>query len=128
MMSLPTGVRIWLAAGFTDLRKGFDGLAALVQTALNENPFSGQGATRFTPDSRFGHDSTYFSASFGGGFRIPVNPHFFLRLEARGFATILNSTTAVFCRSDQSGGVCRIHGSGSSFLQGDLLAGVAYTF
>jgi transposase len=42
MLSVPTGVRIWLAAGFTDLRKGFDGLAALVQTALNDNPFSGQ--------------------------------------------------------------------------------------
>jgi transposase len=42
MMAVPTGVRIWLAAGFTDLRKGFDGLSALVQTALKENPYSGQ--------------------------------------------------------------------------------------
>jgi transposase len=42
MMGLPAGVRIWLAAGFTDLRKGFDGLSALVQTALDHNPYSGQ--------------------------------------------------------------------------------------
>ena len=42
MMGLPAGIRIWLAAGYTDLRKGFDGLSALVQTALNENPYSGQ--------------------------------------------------------------------------------------
>jgi transposase len=42
MMGLPAGVRIWLAAGFTDLRNGFDGLSALVQTTLNESPFSGQ--------------------------------------------------------------------------------------
>ena len=42
MISVPTGVRIWLAAGMTDLRKGMDGLSALVQTALNDNPFSGQ--------------------------------------------------------------------------------------
>ncbi len=42
MMGLPAGVRIWLAAGYTDLRKGFDGLSALVQTALKENPYSGQ--------------------------------------------------------------------------------------
>jgi transposase len=42
MISVPTGVRIRLAAGFTDLRKAFDGLTALVQTALNDNPFSGQ--------------------------------------------------------------------------------------
>ena len=42
MLSLPSGVRIWLVAGVTDMRKGYDGLSALVQTALNENPFSGQ--------------------------------------------------------------------------------------
>jgi len=42
MISLPSGVRVWLAAGVTDLRKGFDGLAALAQTQLAEDPFSGQ--------------------------------------------------------------------------------------
>jgi transposase len=42
MMGLPASVRIWLAAGVTDLRKGFDGLSALVQTALGLNPYSGQ--------------------------------------------------------------------------------------
>lgn len=42
MITLPVGSRIWLAAGVTDMRKGMDGLAALVQTALAENPFSGQ--------------------------------------------------------------------------------------
>lgn len=42
MITLPAGTRIWLAAGVTDMRKGFDGLAALVQTVLTENPFSGQ--------------------------------------------------------------------------------------
>lgn len=42
MIALPSGVRIYLVAGVTDMRKGFDGLAALVQQALAENPFSGQ--------------------------------------------------------------------------------------
>jgi len=41
MISPPAGTRVWLAAGVTDMRKGMDGLAALVQTALSENPFSG---------------------------------------------------------------------------------------
>jgi transposase len=35
------GSRIWLAAGTTDMRKGFTGLSALVQNALASNPFSG---------------------------------------------------------------------------------------
>ena len=42
MMGLPAGTKIWLAAGVTDMRKGFNGLSALVQSALHENPFSGQ--------------------------------------------------------------------------------------
>ena len=42
MIALPAGVQVWLAAGETDLRKGFDGLAALIQVQLTEDPFSGQ--------------------------------------------------------------------------------------
>ena len=41
MIGLPLGTRVWLAAGVTDMRKGMDGLAALVQTTLAENAFSG---------------------------------------------------------------------------------------
>jgi transposase len=36
VLSLPAGVRIWLVAGFTDMRRGIDGLAALVQTACHQ--------------------------------------------------------------------------------------------
>lgn len=42
MMSLPAGLRVWLVAGTTDMRKGFDGLATLVQTAVAKNPLTGQ--------------------------------------------------------------------------------------
>jgi transposase len=42
MIGIPPGVRVWLVAGATDMRRGFDGLAALVQTALKEDPISGQ--------------------------------------------------------------------------------------
>lgn len=41
MIGLPLGTRVWLGAGVTDMRKGMDGLAALVQTTLAENPFCG---------------------------------------------------------------------------------------
>ena len=42
MITLPAGIRIWLVAGATDMRRGFDGLAALVAQQLNRGPFSGQ--------------------------------------------------------------------------------------
>jgi len=35
------GTRIWIAAGVTDMRRGFQGLAAQVQTALEQQPYSG---------------------------------------------------------------------------------------
>ncbi len=38
MIGLPTDTPIWLAAGVTDLRRGFTGLSALVQTALEQEP------------------------------------------------------------------------------------------
>jgi transposase len=41
MIAAPAGVHVWLAAGVTDMRKGFDGLAALVQNQLEADPFSG---------------------------------------------------------------------------------------
>lgn len=42
MIPAPTGSRVWLATGWTDMRKGFDGLAGLVQDHLRRDPFSGQ--------------------------------------------------------------------------------------
>jgi transposase len=42
MMGPAAGTKIWIVAGWTDMRRGFVGLAGMVQTALAENPFSGQ--------------------------------------------------------------------------------------
>jgi transposase len=41
MIGAPAVVLIWLVAGVTDLRKGLDSLAALVQNWLSGNPISG---------------------------------------------------------------------------------------
>jgi transposase len=41
MILLPTGVRVWLATGHTDMRKGFPSLALQVQEILHRDPLSG---------------------------------------------------------------------------------------
>ena len=41
MISLPSGTHIWIAAGITDLRRGFTGLSAVAQTVLEKEPYSG---------------------------------------------------------------------------------------
>jgi transposase len=38
---IPSGARVWLATGHTDMRKGFDGLALLVQETLRRDPHNG---------------------------------------------------------------------------------------
>ena len=41
MIQVPASTKVWLAAGVTDMRKGFNGLSSLAQKALQEDPFSG---------------------------------------------------------------------------------------
>jgi transposase len=41
MLSLPPSVRVLLTREPADMRKGFDGLAKLVQSVLQEDPLSG---------------------------------------------------------------------------------------
>jgi len=42
MIPVPSGVRVWLATGHTDMRKGFGSLALLVQETLTRNPYGGE--------------------------------------------------------------------------------------
>jgi opacity protein-like surface antigen len=126
----------------TDLRGNFDaprtdvtveylhvGGTVLLNDEFEVRPYvvGGLGVTRFTPGAA-GSTDTRFSASLGLGLRWPVTRHFSVRLEGRAFVTLVNDSTALFCRSDESGLLCRIHGSGQTFVQGEFLAGAAYAF
>ena len=41
MIPIPSGVRVWLATGATDMRRGMNGLALQVQQALRRDPHAG---------------------------------------------------------------------------------------
>lgn len=41
MIPVPSGVRVWLATGHTDMRKGFPGLSLMVQETLKRDPMCG---------------------------------------------------------------------------------------
>ena len=41
MIPLPTGVRVWIATGHTDMRRGMQSLALQVQEALKRDPHAG---------------------------------------------------------------------------------------
>jgi hypothetical protein len=59
MIAPPSGMRVWLACGHTDMRKGMDGLAMLAQQALEQDPFSGAlfafRGKLLLPEQRQGH-------------------------------------------------------------------------
>ncbi len=90
----------------------------------------GLGVTRFTPDESIANteDDTRFSLHLGGGARLPFGDHFSLRFEARGFLTFVDTDSAVFCSSDEFGGVCRIRASSDTFFQYEVMAGAAFAF
>lgn len=41
MIGVPSGVRVWIATGYTDMRRGMNSLALLVQEALKRDPHGG---------------------------------------------------------------------------------------
>jgi transposase len=41
MIPVPSGVRVWIATGHTDMRRGMNSLALLVQEALRRDPYVG---------------------------------------------------------------------------------------
>ncbi|MBP2312963.1 transposase [Azospirillum soli] len=60
MIPVPSGVRVWLATGHTDMRKGWASLALLVQERFAQDPHSGH---LFIFRGRRGHQPS---------FRIPI--------------------------------------------------------
>ena len=41
MIPVPVNTQVWLAAGVTDMRKGFAALAAQAEAVLRQEPFTG---------------------------------------------------------------------------------------
>ena len=41
MIPVPANTKVWLAAGVTDMRKGFNGLSALAEKVLSQDPYCG---------------------------------------------------------------------------------------
>lgn len=83
----------------------------------------GLGLTHLDPREAGLNSETRFSLSLAIGYMIPAGKNFGFKLEARGYATLVDSSTAIFC----SGG-CIIQVKGDTFTQVDVLAGVSARF
>jgi len=63
------------------------------------------------------------SFSIGIGLKWPMTERISLRLETRGLATLYNNNSAIYCN-----GGCAISVNGNLFLQGEVFAGLGFTF
>jgi opacity protein-like surface antigen len=85
----------------------------------------GLGLTRLLPNPSGLSDETRFSASFGAGVKLWLGHHFGIRLEGRGFFTVLDSDSRSFCDSDRG---CLIRTTGSELSQAEARAGLILRF
>lgn len=86
------------------------------------------GATFMQPDDDEYDSETKFSGSIGGGFRFPLNENVGLNLGVRGYVTLLDSDTRLFCSSDAEGAACLFQSSGSTFFQAEAQLGLSVRF
>jgi hypothetical protein len=91
---------------------------------IGKGPYvvGGLGATLFDPGQ--GYSSEWYpSINIGIGYQWPVGNTLAVRVEARGYATLVNSNGGVFC----SGG-CVVSITGDSVSQGELMLGLSARF
>jgi hypothetical protein len=91
---------------------------------IGKGPYvvGGLGATLFDPGQ--GYSSEWYpSINIGIGYQWPVGNTLAVRVEARGYATLVNSNGGVFC----SGG-CVVSIKGDSVSQGELMLGLSARF
>jgi len=83
----------------------------------------GLGATNFSPRESGLNSETRFSLNVGFGYMVPLAKQVALKLEARGYVTLVNSSGGFFC----SGG-CVVQVKGDTFTQGEVMAGISARF
>jgi len=72
--------------------------------------------------------TSFFSFSLGLGLQIRPTDRLGIRLEARGYGTLLDSNSDLFCAFGPSNNVCAIRIDGTIMWQVEALAGIVFRF
>jgi hypothetical protein len=83
----------------------------------------GVGLTNFSPSLAGLTSETRFSLNLGVGYMVPLAKYVALKIEGRGYATLIDSSGGFFC----SGG-CVVQIKGTTFTQAEVLAGITARF
>ncbi len=95
------------------------------EVAPGDYVVGGIGATHVSPDRDDLNSETFLSANIGMGYMLPLGKHVGLRFEARGYGTLLDNDSTVFC-GDNVG--CLVTINGDAMYQGEVLAGFSIRF
>jgi hypothetical protein len=92
---------------------------------IGQGPYlvGGLGATLFSPDLAGYSDELRPSLNLGIGYQVALGDRVALRVETRGYATLVNSSGGLFC----SGG-CLFTIKGDVVTQGEVQLGLSYRF
>jgi hypothetical protein len=101
------------------------GGTSFFQGPIGQGPYvvGGLGATVFSPGQNGYSNEIRPSMNVGIGYQVLLGAHLALRLEARGYVTLVNSDGGLFC----SGG-CVLVVKGDTVTQGELQLGLSYRF
>lgn len=112
---------------FTDIKVEYLQMGAMyIYSSGRVQPFFGgtAGATRLSPDAPGMDSDTNFSLGLAGGVKLFLTKNVGLRIEARAFATQVDSDSAAFCIN----GACRIYYDGDFVWQYMANAGIVIAF
>lgn len=104
----PPNTRVWLAAGVTDMRRGFSALAAQVETVLQQDPFAG-------------HLFVFPGRRSDGVIPVPANTRVWLAAGVtdmrKGFAALVAQAEAVLKQNPFAGHLLVFRGRGGDLVK-----------
>lgn len=86
------------------------------------------GASYFEPGLGGVDSETFLAFSIGTGLHIRPNDRLGIRLEARGYGTLLDSDSDLFCQSGPAGAVCAVRVEGTVLWQFQAFSGFVFRF
>ena len=86
------------------------------------------GGTHIRTSAAASNSDTFFSGSIGLGFKFLPTSRFGVRVEARAYGTMIDSSTDLFCSTGPDTNVCAIRVKGKMLSQVETFAGITYRF
>lgn len=86
------------------------------------------GGTHIRTESTTSQDDTFFSGSIGLGVKFMPSARIGIRLEARAYGTLIDSSSRIFCSTGPDQNICAVQVDGKMLSQFETFAGVTFRF